>query len=92
MTSKHSLLSAASAILLALALAGCGGDGDIQASAPNSGGSSGSGGSGGGGSSPDAFINRVMAVINNTSDTAEPEDIGLVTATKPENAEPVPVS
>jgi hypothetical protein len=105
MTSKRSVLSAASAILLMLALAGCGGgDGDFQTSATNSGGSSGSNGSGGssggsggsgdqqGGSAPDAFINRVIAVINNTSETAEPENIDSVTATKPEDAEPVPVS
>ena len=104
MTSKRSVLSAASAILLALALAGCGGgDGEALASGGGSsgGGSSGGGSSGGGdsgggnqqaGSSPDAFISRVIAVINSTSDTAEPEDISSVTATKPENAEPVPVS
>lgn len=97
MTSKHIVRSTTSAVLLALVLAGCGGgDGELQSSAPGTGGSSGSGGSSGdsagSGSSPDAFISRVMAVIDSTSETAEPEDIGSVTGTNPEDAEPVSVS
>ena len=100
MTSKHTVRSTTSAFLLALALAGCGGgDGELQSSAPGTGGSSGSGGSSGdssggqqSGSSPDAFISRVIAIIDSTSETAEPEDISSVTGTKPEDAEPVPVS
>jgi hypothetical protein len=90
MTSKRSFLSSAPAIVLALSLAGCGGgDADMQTSATDFSGPSGTPQSG---SSPDAFIDRVMAVISNTSETAEPEDIGSITATKPEDVEPVPVS
>lgn len=93
MTSKSSILSATSAILLTLVLAGCGGgDGDAQASGPGSSGSGGSSGEQQSGSSPDAFLNRVIAIIDSTSETTEPEDISSVTATKPEEAEPVPVS
>lgn len=83
MNIKRSVFNTACAGFLLLALAGCGGsDGGDQVSGPGT----------GSGSSPDAFINRVIAVIDNTSETAEPEDIGSVNPTKPENAEPVSVN
>lgn len=91
MNNKPYVISIASAVLLTLSLGGCGGGGDDAQS------SSGAGvGSGASSppprSAPDAFINRVMAVIANTTESAEPEDIGSVEATKPETSEPVPVS
>jgi hypothetical protein len=85
MAIKRSLLYAAPALGLALLLASCGGGGDPQAFTDGSGQRSGVG-------TPDGFITQVMAIINKTSETAEPDDIGSVNATMPESAEPAPVS
>jgi hypothetical protein len=80
MLSKHSFLSAVPALALALVLAGCGG------------GNRGSHDFAEGDGTPDSFISRVIAIVSSMSETDEPEDIGSIEVTMPEETEPVPVS
>lgn len=40
----------------------------------------------------DAFISRVMAVIDSTSETAVPVDLNAITVTTPEDATSAPIS
>jgi hypothetical protein len=98
---KRSHLLAATAVVLALGMAGCGGGdgGDLGFTANNnaragsgSGGASGSAGGSGNGQSSNAFISRVMEIIGMTAENAEPVAIESVTVSSPDNTEPEPVS
>lgn len=91
MSSKMSFLGVAVAFSVATVLAGCGGsDGGVSsATAANAQPASNTPQQASG---ADAFISRVLAIIGNTSDTAEPIGIESITVTTPEDAQPVPVS
>lgn len=97
MSSKQSFLGMVSVLCVAGALAGCGGgDGGANIASnvnaqPGSGTTPQASGAGGSGAA-DAFISRVLAILGSSSDTAEPVDIGTITVTTPDNAEPVPLS
>lgn len=83
---KRSLLNAVPALGLALMLAACGGGGDEPQAFTGGGDQQSETGT------PGGFVTQVMAIINSTSDTAEPDDIESINATMPEDAEPAPVS
>lgn len=78
MKRNHTLLLVPATIVLAL-LAGCN-----------------SGGGGGGGDNArgnfDSFLSEVNSIIENTSETEEPRDIGSIELTTPENTEPASIS
>ncbi|SNS91086.1 hypothetical protein SAMN06265795_10940 [Noviherbaspirillum humi] len=81
----------ATAGLLALMLAGCGGDDTAVAS--NGAGASASGNASGrnngtAASSSDGFFAAVAALIAGSSDTAEPTALDSFSATNPDNTEP----
>ncbi|HYD94692.1 MAG TPA: hypothetical protein VEC01_05150 [Noviherbaspirillum sp.] len=107
MSNKPSLLGPATVLCLVLGLAGCsGGDGGMEsgsvmtdtnttASTNNNNTNTTANATGNGQQPPttaDAFIARVLAVINSTSETAEPVEVESITVTSPEDVEPVPVS
>lgn len=77
---------AAGAVLLAtVALSACGGD---------SGGGSADGNGGNQASAPgaaDAFFTRVLALIGNSPDNAEPVAVSEIAATTPDDIEPAPL-
>ena len=95
---KRFLLSAVSAVILALGIAGCGGgDDDLGSVASNNtgasaGAESATGSGTGTGQASDTFISRVMQIIGATADNAEPVATDSVTVTNPDNTEPVPIS
>ncbi|KQQ40100.1 hypothetical protein ASF61_04695 [Duganella sp. Leaf126] len=71
-----------------LALAGCGSSDDHAIS--NTGGGSSGGGGSGGGSMVDSFYSAVLALIGDGSETTtEPVATDSITATAPEDTEPV---
>jgi len=93
MSNKRSLLGATTVCCLVFGLAGCsGGDGGAASSAVKSNSAT----APDTGQPPpvaaDAFITRVLAVINSTSETAEPTEIESTTVTSPEDVAPVPAS
>lgn len=91
---KRSLLLLTSAIGFGLAVAGCGGsaDGVIGATNPTATAQNGAGGTTGSNGQTatalDAFVSRVLALLNDCNDGAEPVNIDDVVATTPENTEP----
>ena len=75
--SKPIFFKAAALTLLTLGLAACGGSDNFA------------GDPGGGGPVRDSFIAAVNGLIATTSDTIEPREIDSITATSPEDSEPV---
>jgi len=93
---KHCLISAIAAGTALLVLAGCGGSGrggepQVSASTSAASGANADPSSLPGAASADAFVARVEAVIADTSETAEPKDVGSYQATTPESTEPLPL-
>ena len=78
MLTKYPALGRATVFGLVLLLSACGGGG----------GSKGKRGSDEQANGSDSFISRVMSLIGNSSDTAEPIDIKSIEVTSPENTEP----
>jgi hypothetical protein len=93
MRNKHSLISAIAAGTALLVLAGCGGGGEAQMGAsPNAASGASADPRASAGATPaDAFAAHVEAVIADTSETAEPRDVGSYQATTPESTEPSPL-
>lgn len=87
---KRSHLLAATMVVLTFGMASCGGSsgGGVDAGIKTGTNTIGTGG----GQTSDAFIDKVMQIIGVTTEHDEPGSIDSVTVTRPEDAEPVPVS
>ena len=93
MSNKRSLLGSPIALCLALVLAGCsGGDGGMGSSSIKTNTTTATDNGQQAPTAADTFVTRILAVINSTSETAEPVEIESLTVTSPEDAEPVPAS
>jgi len=96
MRNKHSLISVIAAGTALLVLAGCGGGGgggqpQVGASASAASGANADPRALPGATPAAAFVAHVEAVIADTSETAEPRDVGSYQATTPESTEPLPL-
>jgi hypothetical protein len=86
MLKKRSPILPATALVLALVVAGCNGGGD------GDGGDNGGNAGNGSGQTADTFVAKVMQIIGSSPEDAEPVSIEAETVTQPENTEPVPIS